>query len=274
MLNLDSKQFKVENIISQPTTGFGTLDAKDTNEAVGNVFKNVNTEQIKEITAPKPLNKEATGKPSGLYLSSIKSKPHSLNKMINFGAIGMKGGDNEVEFDNVFDEEAIDDIKKSFNDMTNKALEGGNELMLSEIDSHDILMNYIRDAKNMFNTILDFKPISIVDSIIIYYQKPLLTFSSYFNNNTFVEIIYNGILIDNLVNSNRITIKEFEKENDMSMVVYNFKDGADVKMTFTNYTIDRLGESFGEILGVFRRCNGFVGTIIDTIKQHDSYEEI
>ena len=57
---------------------------------------------------------------------------------------------------------------------------------------------------------------------------------------------------------------------------YGIDPSSGENMTFTNYVIDRLGNPFSEIIRVFRECNGFIGTIIDTIKSNDDvvYDEI
>ena len=69
---------------------------------------------------------------------------------------------------------------------------------LAEVDGEDVLKEYCEQAKALTN-VINVDSSKIQDAIVAYYQKPLMSFNAYFNNNSFVEIIYNSMLYRNAI---------------------------------------------------------------------------
>ena len=81
--------------------------------------------------------------------------------------------------------------------MTGGAMIGGLN-RLAEVDGEDVLKEYCEQSKALTN-VINVDSSKIQDAIVAYYQKPLMSFNAYFNNNSFVEIIYNSMLYRNAI---------------------------------------------------------------------------
>lgn len=71
-----------------------------------------------------------------------------------------------------------------------KNMRGGD---LEDVDS-SVLLNMYAKADNKFKKFLSTSDTKLETMIIAYFNKPLLSFNTYFNKNVFVEIIYNSAL--------------------------------------------------------------------------------
>ena len=76
--------------------------------------------------------------------------------------------------------------------VTGGVLSGG--IMLVNKGGQDVLKHYV-DTETVFTSIFDSnKDRGIEQMILSYYQKPLLSFNTFFNKNIFVQLIYNAAL--------------------------------------------------------------------------------
>jgi hypothetical protein len=103
---------------------------------------------------------------------------------------------------------------------------------LAEIDGEDILKGYCEQAKMLNDRIINVDASKVQDAIVAYYQKPLMSFNAYFNNNSFVEIIYNALLYRNAINKIHNSIQgdnKYKKLIDLLTDCMTVVDGANVK---------------------------------------------